>query len=154
MAEVLLALGGNQGAYSLAYALTELKRLGELQAMSSLVKGPALPVPGWEGNVADFLNFTLVMSTVQSLPELTEVIHALEQTQSRRRDLPGVCTLDIDVLRYEGVWQRPFELHRPHIRLALHELLGMPEDEVAWPLVQVCHATELDAWLQNILSSA
>lgn len=154
MAEVLLALGGNQGAYPLAYALAELKQLGELQALSSLVKGPALPVPGWGENVADFFNLTLLMRTTQSLSELTETIHGLEQAQSRRRDLPGVCTLDIDILRYEREWQRPFELHRPHIRLALHELLGMAEEKVNWPLVRVCHATDLDAWLQNILSSA
>ncbi len=149
MAEAILAMGGNQGAYPLAYALAELKRVGEVRALSSLVKGPALPVPGWGENTADFLNLSLVLRTELSLSQLIEKIHEFESAQFRRRDLPEICTLDIDVLRYEGVWQRPYELHRPYIRLALHELLGMSAEGIDWPQVHVCAANEVESWLYS-----
>lgn len=119
MGTAWLSLGSNQDAEAnLAAAAAALRaRFGAVR-FSPVYRTPAV---GFEG--PDFLNAAAVIDSDLDPFALNDWLHALEDRQGRRRDVPRFSsrTLDIDIVFYdELVLKGPgnLELPRPELRHA------------------------------------
>jgi 2-amino-4-hydroxy-6-hydroxymethyldihydropteridine diphosphokinase len=119
MSEVLLSLGSNvDPRRHLAAALAALReRFGALR-VSPVYRTPAV---GFEG--PDFLNLGVAVDSDLEPVELNDWLHALEDRQGRRRDVPRFSsrTLDIDIVLFgDRVLDGPGHLQvpRPDLRHA------------------------------------
>ena len=115
----LLSLGSNLEPESnlIAAAAALRARFGEV-TFSPVYRVPAV---GFEG--PDFLNAGAMLETDLDPVALDAWLHALEDTQGRRRDVPRFSsrTLDIDVVFYDDVVMRGaghLELPRPELKHA------------------------------------
>ncbi|MFN3842834.1 MAG: 2-amino-4-hydroxy-6-hydroxymethyldihydropteridine diphosphokinase [Rehaibacterium terrae] len=116
MATAYLSLGSNvdpQRNLCAAAAALE-KRFGRVE-LSPLYRTPAV---GFEGD--DFLNAAARIETGLSPDALDDWLHALEDAQGRRRDVPRFSsrTLDIDLVLYDDLVYRGkgnLELPRPEL---------------------------------------
>ena len=99
MARAYLSLGSNlEPERHLAAALAALRaRYGEL-LVSPTYRTPAV---GFEG--PDFLNLAVGLDTDETPEALDAWLHALEDAQGRRRDVPRFSsrTLDVDLVLYD-----------------------------------------------------
>ena len=99
MARVYLSLGSNvEPQRHLTAALDELRaRFGAL-AVSPAYRTKSV---GFDG--ADFVNLAVGLDTDLSPAEINDWLHALEDRQGRRRDVPRFSdrTLDLDIVFYD-----------------------------------------------------
>ena len=134
MARAYLSLGSNlEPERHLAAALAALRaRYGEL-LVSPTYRTPAL---GFEG--PDFLNLAVGLDTDEAPEALDAWLHALEDAQGRRRDVPRFSsrTLDVDLVLYEQrVLRGPGNLELPRPDLARHAFVLKPMVDLAPDLV-------------------
>ena len=131
MSQALIALGGNQGAAPLWAALQALQQLGALRC------SPVYASAAGEGQgCADYLNLVVELETALSHPQLTQRLQAIEDAGGRRRDLPGVCHVDLDLLICAGQVLRPTDLERAYMALPWAHLRGQPRPVASghlWP---------------------
>lgn len=101
MAQALLSLGSNLDPERHLSAAADALR----QAFPGVVLSPAIRyvAVGFDG--PDFLNAAAVLETSMSPIELNQWLHALEDAQGRRRDVPRFSsrTLDIDLVFYDAL---------------------------------------------------
>lgn len=129
MARVYLSLGSNlQPQQHLSAALDELRaRFGPLQ-VSPAYRTTSV---GFEG--ADFVNLAVGLQTELTPRELNDWLHALEDRQGRRRDVPRYSdrTLDIDIVFYDDlVTEGPGHLQIPRDELK-HAFVLKPIADIA-----------------------
>lgn len=134
MARAYLSLGSNlEPERHLAAALAALRaRYGELR-VSPTYRTPAL---GFEG--PDFLNLAVGLETDEAPEALDAWLHALEDAQGRRRDVPRFSsrTLDVDLVLYDQrVLRGPGNLELPRPDLARHAFVLKPMVDLAPDLV-------------------
>lgn len=134
MARAYLSLGSNlEPERHLAAALAALRaRYGEL-LVSPTYRTPAV---GFEG--PDFLNLAVGLDTDEAPEALDAWLHALEDAQGRRRDVPRFSsrTLDVDLVLYEQrVLRGPGNLELPRPDLARHAFVLKPMVDLAPDLV-------------------
>jgi len=116
MTRAYLSLGSNlQPQAHLRAALAELR-----QRFGGIVVSPAyrFPAVGFAG--PDFLNLAVGIETDLQAPALNEWLHALEDRQGRRRDVPRFSsrTLDIDIVLFgDQVIDGPGHLQVPRKEL-------------------------------------
>ncbi len=129
MARVYLSLGSNlEPQRHLAAAIHALReRFGEL-TVSPAYRSASV---GFEG--ADFVNLAVGLDTGLSPEALNEWLHALEDRQGRRRDVPRYSdrTLDIDIVFYDAlVIDGPGHLQVPRNELR-HAFVLRPIADIA-----------------------
>lgn len=134
MARAYLSLGSNlEPERHLAAALAALRaRYGELR-VSPTYRTPAV---GFEG--PDFLNLAVGLDTDEAPEALDAWLHALEDAQGRRRDVPRFSsrTLDVDLVLYDQrVLRGPGNLELPRPDLARHAFVLKPMVDLAPDLV-------------------
>lgn len=134
MARAYLSLGSNlEPERHLAAALAALRaRYGEL-LVSPTYRTPAV---GFEG--PDFLNLAVGLDTDETPEALDAWLHALEDAQGRRRDVPRFSsrTLDVDLVLYDQrVLRGPGNLEVPRPDLARHAFVLKPMVDLAPELV-------------------
>lgn len=134
MARAYLSLGSNlEPERHLAAALAALRaRYGELR-VSPTYRTPAV---GFEG--PDFLNLAVGLETDEAPEALDAWLHALEDAQGRRRDVPRFSsrTLDVDLVLYDQrVLRGPGNLELPRPDLARHAFVLKPMVDLAPDLV-------------------
>ena len=134
MARAYLSLGSNlEPERHLAAALAALRaRYGEL-LVSPTYRTPAV---GFEG--PDFLNLAVGLDTDEAPEALDAWLHALEDAQGRRRDVPRFSsrTLDVDLLLYDDrVLRGPGNLELPRPDLVAHAFVLEPMADIAPDLV-------------------
>lgn len=134
MARAWLSLGSNiEPEHHLAAALTELQaRFGKL-IVSPTYRTSAV---GFDG--PDFLNLAVGLETDLGPEALDTWLHALEDRQGRRRDVPRFSsrTLDADLLLYDDVVLRgPGHLELPRPELATQAFVLKPMADIAPDLV-------------------
>ena len=134
MARAYLSLGSNlEPERHLAAALAALRaRYGEL-LVSPTYRTPAV---GFEG--PDFLNLAVGLETDEAPEALDAWLHALEDAQGRRRDVPRFSsrTLDVDLVLYDQrVLRGPGNLELPRPDLARHAFVLKPMVDLAPDLV-------------------
>lgn len=134
MARAYLSLGSNlEPERHLAAALAALRaRYGEL-LVSPTYRTPAV---GFEG--PDFLNLAVGLDTDEAPEALDAWLHALEDAQGRRRDVPRFSsrTLDVDLVLYDQrVLRGPGNLEVPRPDLARHAFVLKPMVDLAPDLV-------------------
>ena len=116
MGLALLRLGSNiEPVTHLAAAATALRAAFPDVRFSPLLRYAAV---GFEG--PDFLNAAAVMDTAMSPQQLNDWLHALEDANGRRRDVPRFSsrTLDIDLVFYDDlVLSGPGNLRLPRPEL-------------------------------------
>lgn len=126
----VIGLGANVGEprETLARALSELARLGELEAISHLYK--TLPVGG--PPQPDFLNAAARLRFRGSPSQLLRHLLAIEVGAGRhRRERWGPRTLDLDILWIQGVQLSQPGLGVPHPRLRERAFALRPLVDVA-----------------------
>lgn len=133
MTEVLLSLGSNiDPATHLAEALMALReRFGQVR-VSPVYRTSAV---GFEGPA--FLNLGASIDTDLEPAELDAWLHALEDRQGRRRDVPRFSsrTLDVDIVLYgERVVEGPGHLRIPRPELR-HAFVLKPLADIAPQMV-------------------
>jgi 2-amino-4-hydroxy-6-hydroxymethyldihydropteridine diphosphokinase len=129
MARVYLSLGSNvEPQRHLTAALDELReRFGAL-AVSPAYRTKSV---GFDG--ADFVNLAVGLDTDLSPQELNDWLHALEDRQGRRRDVPRFSdrTLDLDIVFYDRlVTEGPGHLQIPRDELK-HAFVLRPIADIA-----------------------
>ncbi|HET6431936.1 2-amino-4-hydroxy-6-hydroxymethyldihydropteridine diphosphokinase [Dyella sp.] len=129
MARVYLSLGSNvEPQQHLLAALDALRaRFGPLQ-VSPAYRTVAV---GFDG--ADFVNLAVGLQTELTPHELNDWLHALEDRQGRRRDVPRYSdrTLDIDIVFYDDlVTEGPGHLQIPRDEL-MHAFVLRPIADIA-----------------------
>ena len=129
MARVYLSLGSNvEPQRHLTAALDELRaRFGAL-AVSPAYRTQSV---GFEG--ADFVNLAVGLDTDLPPQELNGWLHALEDRQGRRRDVPRFSdrTLDLDIVFYDRlVTEGPGHLQIPRDELK-HAFVLRPIADIA-----------------------
>ena len=134
MARAYLSLGSNlDPERHLAAALVALRgRYGEL-VVSPTYRTTAV---GFEG--PDFLNLAVGLDTDEDPLALDAWLHALEDAQGRRRDLPRFSsrTLDVDLLLYaDRVLKGPGHLELPRPELVTQAFVLKPMADIAPALV-------------------
>lgn len=134
MARAYLSLGSNlEPERHLAAALAALRaRYGEL-LVSPTYRTPAV---GFEG--PDFLNLAVGLDTDETPEALDAWLHALEDAQGRRRDVPRFSsrTLDVDLVLYDDrVLRGPGNLEVPRPDLVAHAFVLKPMVDLAPGLV-------------------
>ena len=134
MARAYLSLGSNlEPERHLAAALAALRaRYGEL-LVSPTYRTPAV---GFEG--PDFLNLAVGLDTDETPEALDAWLHALEDAQGRRRDVPRFSsrTLDVDLVLYDQrVLRGPGNLEVPRPDLVAHAFVLKPMVDLAPGLV-------------------
>lgn len=145
MARVYLSLGSNvEPQRHLTAALDELRaRFGAL-AVSPAYRTKSV---GFDG--ADFVNLAIGLDTDLSPQELNDWLHALEDRQGRRRDVPRFSdrTLDLDVVFYDRlVTEGPGHLQIPRDELR-HAFVLRPIADIAPQFVHpVTGRTMAELW--------
>ena len=134
MARAYLSLGSNlDPERHLAAALVALRgRYGEL-VVSPTYRTTAV---GFEG--PDFLNLAVGLDTDEDPLALDAWLHALEDAQGRRRDVPRFSsrTLDVDLLLYaDRVLKGPGHLELPRPELVTQAFVLKPMADIAPALV-------------------
>ncbi|HET8940730.1 MAG TPA: 2-amino-4-hydroxy-6-hydroxymethyldihydropteridine diphosphokinase [Rudaea sp.] len=129
MNRVYLSLGSNiESELHLRAALEELRsHFGEL-AVSSAYRYAAV---GFDG--PDFINLAVGLDTDLTPAALNDWLHALEDRQGRRRDVPRFSsrTLDIDIVLFgDHVVSGPDNLHIPRAELK-HAFVLQPLADIA-----------------------
>ncbi|RUL61510.1 2-amino-4-hydroxy-6-hydroxymethyldihydropteridine diphosphokinase [Dyella dinghuensis] len=129
MARVYLSLGSNEEPIRyLRAALDALReRFGELD-ISPAYRSAAV---GFDG--ADFINLAVGLDTDLSPEALNDWLHALEDRNGRRRDVPRYAdrTLDVDIVLYDDlVTQGPGHLDIPRKELK-HAFVLKPITDIA-----------------------
>lgn len=130
MSRAYLSLGSNlEPERHLAAALAALRgRYGEL-VVSPTYRTTAV---GFEG--PDFLNLAVGLDTDEDPLALDAWLHALEDAQGRRRDLPRFSsrTLDVDLLLYaDRVLKGPGHLELPRPELVTQAFVLKPMADIA-----------------------
>ena len=133
MARAYLSLGSNvEPLRQLREAIRALReRFGELQ-VSPAYRSAAV---GFDG--ADFVNLAVGLDTGLTPQALHDWLHALEDRQGRRRDVPRYSdrTLDIDIVFYDDlVLDGPGHLRIPRDELR-HAFVLRPIADIAPALV-------------------
>jgi len=133
MTRVWLSLGSNlEPDTHLRAALRELRaRFGEL-VVSPVYRFPAV---GFDG--PDFLNLAVGIDTDLSAGLLNDWLHALEDRQGRRRDVPRFSsrTLDVDIVLFgDRVLKGPGNLEVPRTELK-HAFVLKPLADIAADVV-------------------
>jgi 2-amino-4-hydroxy-6-hydroxymethyldihydropteridine diphosphokinase len=145
MARVYLSLGSNvEPQRHLTAALDELRaRFGAL-AVSPAYRTKSV---GFDG--ADFVNLAVGLDTDLSPQELNAWLHALEDRQGRRRDVPRFSdrTLDLDIVFYDRlVTEGPGHLQIPRDELK-HAFVLRPIADIAPQFVHpVTGRTMAELW--------
>ena len=145
MARVYLSLGSNvEPQRHLTAALDELRaRFGAL-AVSPAYRTKSV---GFDG--ADFVNLAVGLDTDLSPQELNDWLHALEDRQGRRRDVPRFSdrTLDLDIVFYDRlVTEGPGHLQIPRDELK-HAFVLRPIADIAPQFVHpVTGRTMAELW--------
>ncbi|HEY0198429.1 MAG TPA: 2-amino-4-hydroxy-6-hydroxymethyldihydropteridine diphosphokinase [Rhodanobacter sp.] len=145
MARVYLSLGSNlEPQRYLPAALAELRgRFGDI-AVSPAYRSKAV---GFDG--ADFVNLAVGLDTGLSPTDLNDWLHALEDRQGRRRDVPRFHdrTLDLDIVFYDDlVIQGPGHLQIPRGEIR-HAFVLRPMADIAPDLRHpVSGARMADLW--------
>lgn len=129
MARVYLSLGSNlEPQRHLAAAMAALReRFGEI-AVSPAYRSQSV---GFDG--ADFINLAVGLDTELSPEALNDWLHALEDRNGRRRDVPRYSdrTLDIDIVLYDAlVIDGPGHLQIPRKELQ-HAFVLRPMADIA-----------------------
>lgn len=129
MARVYLSLGSNEEPVRyLSAALAALReRFGALD-ISPAYRSAAV---GFDG--ADFINLAVGLDTDLSPEALNDWLHALEDRNGRRRDVPRYAdrTLDVDIVLYDDlVTQGPGHLDIPRKELK-HAFVLKPITDIA-----------------------
>lgn len=129
MARVYLSLGSNEEPIRyLRAALDALReRFGALE-ISPAYRSAAV---GFDG--ADFINLAVGLNTDLSPEALNDWLHALEDRNGRRRDVPRYAdrTLDVDIVLYDDlVTQGPGHLDIPRKELK-HAFVLKPITDIA-----------------------
>jgi 2-amino-4-hydroxy-6-hydroxymethyldihydropteridine diphosphokinase len=129
MARVYLSLGSNvEPVRYLRVALDALRgRFGALD-ISPAYRSAAV---GFDG--ADFINLAVSLDTDLSPKALNDWLHALEDRNGRRRDVPRYAdrTLDVDIVLYDDlVTQGPGHLDIPRKELK-HAFVLKPITDIA-----------------------
>ncbi|HTC27160.1 2-amino-4-hydroxy-6-hydroxymethyldihydropteridine diphosphokinase [Dyella sp.] len=129
MARVYLSLGSNvEPVRYLRVALDALRgRFGALD-ISPAYRSAAV---GFDG--ADFINLAVSLDTDLSPEALNDWLHALEDRNGRRRDVPRYAdrTLDVDIVLYDDlVTQGPGHLDIPRKELK-HAFVLKPITDIA-----------------------
>lgn len=134
MARAYLSLGSNlEPEQNIAAALEALRaRYGEL-VVSPTYRTAAV---GFDG--PDFLNLAVGLDTDEEPVALDAWLHALEDAQGRRRDVPRFSsrTLDADLVLYDDrVLRGPGHLELPRPDLVAHAFVLKPMADIAPDLV-------------------
>jgi len=130
MTPVYLSLGSNiEPEVQLRAAVSALRaRFGEVR-LSPVYRTPAV---GFEG--PDFLNLAAAIDTDLGAQALNDWLHALEDAQGRKRDVPRFSsrTLDIDIVLYgDAVLRGPGNLEVPRDELVKHAFVLKPMVDLA-----------------------
>lgn len=134
MARAYLSLGSNlEPERNIAAALAALRaRYGAL-VVSPTYRTAAV---GFDG--PDFLNLAVGLDTDEEPLALDAWLHALEDAQGRRRDVPRFSsrTLDVDLVLYDDrVLRGPGNLELPRPDLVTHAFVLKPMADIAPDLV-------------------
>lgn len=129
MARAYLSLGSNiDPQLHLRAALDALAA-----QFGALVISPTYRTPAVGMDAADFLNLAVGLDTTLDAHALNDWLHALEDRQGRRRDVPrwSSRTLDIDIVLYDDlVLQGAGNLDIPRAELA-HAFVLKPLADIA-----------------------
>lgn len=153
MARAWLSLGSNiEPRENLRAAVAALRaRFGPLR-LSPLYRTPAV---GFEG--PDFLNAAAEITTDLEPEALNAWLHALEDRQGRRRDVPRYSsrTLDIDIVLYDDrVLRGPGHLELPRTELASAAFVLRPMADIAPDQLHPLTGQTLAAMWQALASRA
>ncbi|GLQ47485.1 2-amino-4-hydroxy-6-hydroxymethyldihydropteridine diphosphokinase [Dyella lipolytica] len=129
MARVYLSLGSNQEPHRYLRAALEALRA----RFGALDVSPAYRSAAVGFNGADFINLAVGLDTELAPTALNEWLHALEDRNGRRRDVPRYSdrTLDVDIVLYDDlVTQGPGHLDIPRKELK-HAFVLKPMVDIA-----------------------
>lgn len=132
MALAAIALGSNLGdrERTIADAITSLRSLGTVQAVSSLVQ----TAPVGYADQPDFLNGAALLHTQLSSEDLLQALLRIELQHGRDRShgiVKGPRTLDLDLLLYDDVVVQTPELTLPHPEMHRRRFVLEPLAEIA-----------------------
>ena len=129
MARVYLSLGSN--VEPVRYLNTALDALRERFGALDISPAYRSAAVGFDG--ADFINLAVGLNTDLSPEALNDWLHALEDRNGRRRDVPRYAdrTLDVDIVLYDDlVAQGPGHLDIPRKELK-HAFVPKPISDIA-----------------------
>jgi 2-amino-4-hydroxy-6-hydroxymethyldihydropteridine diphosphokinase len=129
MARVYLSLGSN--VEPVRYLNTALDALRERFGALDISPAYRSAAVGFDG--ADFINLAVGLNTDLSPEALNDWLHALEDRNGRRRDVPRYAdrTLDVDIVLYDDlVAQGPGHLDIPRKELK-HAFVLKPISDIA-----------------------
>ncbi|SFP98233.1 dihydroneopterin aldolase / 2-amino-4-hydroxy-6-hydroxymethyldihydropteridine diphosphokinase [Lachnospiraceae bacterium XBB1006] len=127
-----IALGSNVGNKA-AYLIEAIEQLGQIKGCrvervsDFIVTEPYGGVPQ-----DDFLNAVLKMETLMKPEELLIVLHSIEATANRVREIHwGPRTLDLDILFYDDEIYQSKDLVIPHVDMEHREFVLQPMCQIA-----------------------
>ena len=151
MAKAYLSLGSNeQPEHYLQLAVNALRETFGDIILSDWVHTKAV---GFDG--PDFINGAAIIETDMDVYQLNDWLHALEDANSRRRDVPRFSnrTLDIDIIFFDDlILQGPGNLQIPRPELKHAFVLG-PLAQIAPDYVNPETGVSLSAMWNFILNS-
>jgi 2-amino-4-hydroxy-6-hydroxymethyldihydropteridine diphosphokinase len=109
MPDVLVGIGSN--AYpkrGLGIATAELARSFGTLRRSSVYRSESVSIPG-----PDYLNMVVAFVSAEPIERVRDALRAIEARAGRRRDDPGTCALDLDLLCYGACVDAAQRLPRP-----------------------------------------
>jgi 2-amino-4-hydroxy-6-hydroxymethyldihydropteridine diphosphokinase len=109
MSDVFVGVGSNADPErGLALAVAELtQRFGAVRC-SSVYRSAS-----FESASADYLNIVAAFVTTEPVVQIRAALRAIEDRAGRRRDDPGICALDLDLLCYGACVDAAERLPRP-----------------------------------------
>jgi len=109
MPDVLVGIGSNADPErGLRLATAELAQRFVALRCSSVYRSKALGVPG-----ADYLNMVVAFVSAEPVELVRDALRTIEVRAGRRRDHPGTCALDLDLLCYGARVDAAQRLPRP-----------------------------------------
>lgn len=149
VAEVYLSLGSNVGnrIQQLINALDFIGSSQDIQVAN--VSSVYETEPVGDLPQENFYNMAMKIHTILSPHELLELIHEIEASLKRRREVRwGPRTIDIDILLYEDVVQHEKDLVIPHPEMLKRAFVLVPLLEVA-PGLRLPDGSELSLYMKG-----
>ncbi len=146
--DCVLGIGANLGERerTIAWALEQLVKLGQVVAISNVYENPAVGGPPQP----DYLNAAIRLRSALSAFGVLEAVQRIERLAGRERDVHwGPRTLDLDLLWIPDLVINQPGLQLPHPRLLDRAFALLPLVEVAAtakdPTTQLDYATVLES---------
>lgn len=127
-----IALGSNMGNKA-AYLIEAIEQLGQIKGCRiDRVSDFIVTEPYGGVEQDDFLNAVLKMETLMKPEELLIVLHSIEATANRIREIHwGPRTLDLDIIFYDDEIYQSKDLVIPHVDMEHREFVLQPMCQIA-----------------------